>query len=415
MDRAADDRLADTRLPFLPRKTSWVEPISYNDRENFKGAMFEALANNCSDIFIQSGHPLVVKKSGVLYRMTESALDAQDAMTVLGWVGGDAAQGMISQGEEVVSSYSLPDPVEVDETGEVLRHRFRVNGVRIRFKGGYGVQCVIRTIPSNVPKAVREEDLTDYTYKPGYVSLPGAMIDAFLNIGHGAAYMCGSTGQGKSTTLAAIFRHGFETHDSPLRGPFMSLEAPVEFMFDRIRSPHSIIAQSEVGPGQDIASFARGVRGGMRRAPTSIYVGEVRDFETASGIVEAANTGHSCFATVHANDSPEVFSRILELYPLASREAAISSLISTTRIIANQILVPCALGGQTALRSMLVLGDDLREELLTVSDLSKLERTVRAMLNECGVSRTASAQIALERGLIDKRTFEQFKPRISRG
>lgn len=379
----------------LTSLTGFREPPRFDASDLLQSLMLEVVKQGGSDTFFQGGLPVLVEIHGELRQVTDRRLTTEECLQLLNWAAGnDGAATAVAQGNEAVASYSAIDPVLRDTRGEKVRHRFRVNGTRIEFRNGLGVQIVMRSIPSEPPRIEN-------------MGLDQAIIDA-CTPRNGIVYITGATGSGKTTTFAALLRYIMEG-DTPIKGNINTFEAPIEYVFDSVESAHSIIAQSEVP--RDVKSFPDGVRSSMRRHPALIVIGETRDWETAAASIEASNTGHPVFTTVHANEVETVFARLLSRYPPDLRDAALFDLISTNRVLINQTLARTKDGKRTPLREHLVVTDELREEMLAVSDPSRITVVVRDMVKRHGKSMEQAAIEAYEKGLIADAELAKYRRR----
>lgn len=375
------------------------EPALFDNPALLQDLMLEVVAHGGSDTIIQSGLPILIEIHGELRALTERRLTTEECLHLLNWAAGnDGAATTLAQGAEAVASYSAIDRTQFDARGEKRRHRFRVNATRIEFRNGFGVQVVMRTIPSEPP---RIEDM----------GLDQAIVDA-CTPRNGIVYITGATGSGKTTTFAAMLRYIAEG-DTTIKGNINTFESPIEYVFDSVDSGHSIIAQSQIG--RDVATFADGVRSSMRRHPALIVIGETRDWETASASIEASNTGHPVFTTVHANEVETIFARLLSRCPPELRDAALFDLISTSRLMINQTLAKTIDGKRTPLREYLVVTDELREQMLAVADASKITVVVRDLVRKHGKTMAQAAAEAFERGLIAESEMSKYQERGRRG
>lgn len=389
----------------LPYATGFAEPPRIDSSDTLQKLMLEVVAQGASDTYFMSGAPVLVEIHGALRQLTSHRLTVEECYQILNWAAGtDGAQAQVIQGIEVAESYAAIDPVLKDARGEKMRHRFRVNATRIEFRGGVGVQTVMRSIPSEVPTTEK-------------VGLAQVLVDA-CTPRNGVVYVTGATGSGKSTTYAALVRYILE-NDTPIKGNITTFEAPIEFVFESIQSAHSIVAQSQIG--RDLKSesgkesFGDGVRSSMRRHPALIVIGEIRDWDTASAAIEASNTGHPVFGTVHANEVETIFARLLTRAPVDVRDAALFDLISTSRVLINQALARTRDGKRTPLREYLIVTDELREEMLATADTSRITAVVREMVKRHGRTMEQAAVEAYEKGLIDTVELAKYRRRGRRG
>jgi twitching motility protein PilT len=203
---------------------------------------------------------------------------------------------------EVDFSYSIPGVA-----------RFRVNA----FVQRGSVSIVCRAIPFQIKTA---EELL----------LP-AVIDEIADEERGLILLTGTTGSGKSTTLAAMINHINTNYAKHI----VTIEDPVEFLH---RDKISIINQREVG--EDTASFARALRRVLRQDPDVILVGEMRDEETVRTALSAAETGHLVLSTIHTVDAAESVNRIIDFFPQAEQRQARAMLGGTLKAVVSQRLVP---------------------------------------------------------------------------
>ncbi len=203
-------------------------------------------------------------------------------------------------------SYSIPG-----------KTRFRVNIFSQR--GTYAT--VMRVIPNGIPSA---EEL----------GLPQAAHE-IPKERNGIVLVTGPTGSGKSTTLAAIIRKINETRAYHI----VTIEDPIEYLHPHLKST---VNQREVGP--DAANFAVALRAALRQAPKVILVGEMRDHETTSIALEAAETGHLVFSTLHTIDASKTIERIIGIFPKNEEQQIRTRLAQSFRWILSQRLVPRADG-----------------------------------------------------------------------
>ena len=190
--------------------------------------------------------------------------------------------------------------------------RFRVSAMRQR--GSFAV--VIRYIHSEIPRL-------------DTLGVPAVLGDLILQR-RGLMLMVGSTGAGKSTTLASMIDRRNETRG----GHILTIEEPIEFLF---RSRKSVVNQREIGT--DTASLQVALKNALRQAPDVILIGEIRDRETMTAAISYAQSGHLCLATMHANNSYQTLNRILSFYPAEVRSTMLGDLATALTAIVSQRLV----------------------------------------------------------------------------
>jgi twitching motility protein PilT len=224
--------------------------------------------------------------------------------------------------------------------------RFRVNSFRQR--GSISIAC--RAIPFQV-MTVEELELPE-------------VITKLAEEPRGIILLTGTTGSGKSTTLAAMIDH----INSTTRRHIVTLEDPIEYLH---RDKLSIINQREVG--NDTASFSRALRRVLRQDPDVILIGEMRDEETVRTALSAAETGHLVLSTLHTLDATETINRIIDFFPPHHQGQARVMLASTLRAAISQRLVPRADGsGRIAAAEVLVSTGRVQDLILSPEETGKI-------------------------------------------
>jgi twitching motility protein PilT len=240
---------------------------------------------------------------------------------------------------EVDFSYSIPGVA-----------RFRVNAFRQR--GSVSIVC--RAIPIQI-KTVEE------------LLLP-PVIGELAEEERGIILLTGTTGSGKSTTLAAIIDH----INSTTAKHIVTIEDPVEFLHP---DKQSIVNQREVG--EDTGSFKRALRRVLRQDPDVILIGEMRDEETVRTALSAAETGHLVLSTLHTVDAPETVNRIIDFFPQAEQQQARAMLAGTLKGVISQRLVPTPDGnGRVATCEVLRMTGRVRDMILNEEETGKLPEVV---------------------------------------
>ncbi len=240
---------------------------------------------------------------------------------------------------EVDFSYSIPGLA-----------RFRVNA----FVQRGSISLVCRAIPFQIKSASE-------------LLLP-PVIEQIADEERGLILMTGTTGSGKSTTLAAMIDH----INSNYAKHIVTIEDPVEFLH---RDKLSIINQREVG--EDTASFARALRRVLRQDPDVILVGEMRDEETVRTALSAAETGHLVLSTIHTVDASESVNRIIDFFPQTEQRQARSMLAGTLKAVVSQRLVPTADGlGRIASCEILRMTGRVRDMIVNPEETGRLHEVI---------------------------------------
>jgi defect-in-organelle-trafficking protein DotB len=379
-------------LPVLQWLTGYKDPFRFKDQKELSALMLEIRAHRCSDIFIQPTLPIVVRVSGRMRCITHRTIDAGEVKQLVNWlVGRDTAFTDIIGRRAVNGRYELFDPTARESTGARVRYGYRVNATPILGEGETSAQVVIREIPGD-PPTVAEVGLTQEV-------LDGCTPE------NGIVYIAGSTGSGKTTSIAAILRYILE-NDTPIQGNLVTGEEPIEFRFNTIRSTHSIIVQTQI-PSM-LESFHDFNRECMRRAPKLILYGELRDQETISAAIEASLTGHPVFGTVHATDVASIMRRLISRFPESQRSTAIFDIVDTARFMLAQRLVRGVDGKLLAVREYLRFDEEVREELSALSDMGKVGQLVKRLVDCHGHSFKAEARALFDAQRIDEHAARQI-------
>ncbi len=276
-----------------------------------------AVHQNASDLHITVGSAPIIRQHGELRTVGNDVLSANDTESMVRILINDVQWETLQERGELDFSYSLPGV-----------SRFRVNAYRQR--GNYSL--AIRMIPMQVPMF---ESL----------GLPD-VVRGFADKHQGLVLVTGPTGSGKSTTLASLIAYINQTKKRHI----ITLEDPIEYLH---RHGNSLIDQREIGI--DTLSFANGLRAALRQDPDVVLVGEMRDLETISTAISAAETGHLVFATLHTPDAPQSIDRIIDVFPPNQQQQVRVQLAGVLLGVVSQRLLPTADGkGRVAAIEILV-------------------------------------------------------------
>lgn len=355
------------------------EPTRFT-KETFDEILLHCVSNDSSDVTIQSGENIIAEIHGRLYRITKRPLPHAEVSEIINTIYGPNGTTQILSGQDVDTHYEIrPSRHE--------RYRFRVNGTGCLVEGQEGIQITARTIPSTPP------DLKG-------MDLDQEIIDN-MSPYQGIIYVTGATGSGKSTLLASIIKELAEQEDGHRK--ILTYEAPIEFVYDTVDMPSSVISQSEIP--RHLPSFAAGVRNALRRKPRLILVGEARDQETIGAAIEAALTGHPVYTTLHSNGVAETLRRLVTTFPAGERAGRVIDILETIRLVIWQKLVPTVDGKRVALREYLVFNEEVRDILLDTDPDSVIAAT-RRLVKERGQPMLADAKKKFEAGIISDREFK---------
>ncbi len=246
--------------------------------------------------------------------------------------------------EEFVDEHEVDFSYEIPEIA-----RYRINAFQQR--GVVSLAC--RAVPHKI--STIEE-----------LSLP-PVIKELAEEERGIVLLTGTTGSGKSTTLAAMIDHMNYTMNKHI----VTIEDPIEFVHEDKRS---LINQREVG--MDTASFKRALRRVLRQDPDVILVGEMRDEETVQTALSAAETGHLVLSTIHTVDSTESINRMLDFFPPHQHQQARSMIAGTLKGVISQRLVPGADGGRVAVCEILRMTGRVRDMIIDPMQTGKLVEVI---------------------------------------
>jgi len=263
----------------------------------------EELAKNnkkISDFHIRSGWPLAYRQTGEIHKIQEVVVKAQDL------------QDLLSTNCNEIEMNRFKDTHELDSSVTLSGLRFRANF----YKTIHGPAAVLRRVESVIPTM----DQFD---------LPPVLYD-IIDMHKGLVLVTGPTGSGKSTTLAAIVNEINKTRTSNI----ITVEDPVEFIHKDVKS---IVSHREVG--KQTQTFASALKAALREDPDVILVGEMRDLETVSLALTAAETGHLVFGTLHTSGAPNTINRIIDVFP-PEQQAQIRAQLSTSlKMVVTQRLL----------------------------------------------------------------------------
>jgi twitching motility protein PilT len=270
-----------------------------------------------SDIHIVVGQPPVFRLHGRMRKLETKVLEPDDTMQLMKSIAPERCQRELQESGSADFGFAF---------GTLARFRVSI------FKQRGFISMVLRQIPN--------DKLT-----PEQLGLPEAVIKLVLRP-RGLVLVTGPTGSGKSTSLASLINFINENHDHHI----ITIEDPIEFYHEHIKST---INQREVGV--DVPSFSEAIRRALRQDPDCILVGEMRDLETISAAISAAETGHIVFGTLHTNSAQGTVNRLIDAFP-GNLQDQIRTQLSTSLLgVVAQTLVPRVGGGRCAAYEILVV------------------------------------------------------------
>ncbi len=296
-------------------------------------------SKNASDLHLTVGVPPILRIDGKLFQTPYDALTSERIQTLIYAVMSE------EQKERFESTNELDFAITLKTFG-----RMRVNLYRQR--GNIGV--AIRSIPFEF-KTFRQ------------LGLPAA-VDSLVHMTKGLVLVTGPTGSGKSTTLASIINFINEHYGYHI----MTVEDPIEFIHEHKRS---IVNQREVG--QDTKDFATALRYVLRQDPDVILIGEMRDLETTQQALNAAETGHLVFGTLHTSDAMQTINRILDMFPPNQQEQARTQLSFVLEGVISQQLLQSADGKGRILAPEVLLATPAVRALIRDKKIEQLVHTMQ--------------------------------------
>ncbi|VTZ48783.1 Defect in organelle trafficking protein DotB [Methylocella tundrae] len=317
------------------------------------------------------------------YRIPRLPLDEAEASLIVNHLYGADGMARLQGGHDF-------DVMYVIGLSRTETLRFRVNATSTVTSRGDGVDVSIRPVKDLPPplevQNVEPEILESYHPREGLVMVSGA------------------TGSGKSTLIGGMTVA--KLLDPNKHRNILECAAPIEFLLDRVKSPHSSISQSEIP--RNLKSFEAFMRGAMRRHPTDIIVGECRDGVTMKETINAAISGHSTITTTHAKNVAATMQRIAVLCPLEERESLTVAAAQSLHLIVNQRLVKSTDGKRTALREFLAFDEKLRARL-TDAPVDQWPRVTREAVETQGQSYERAIEIALREERITKEAADDVR------
>jgi twitching motility protein PilT len=285
---------------------------------DFSAVLLTVLERNASDLHLTAGSPPMIRQHGKLHALDFPALTPQQTREVVYSILTNDQRQRLETDWQIDFAYSIPG-----------KARYRVNAYFQRAS----LSAAFRLIPSEMPK------LRDLGLPP--------VLQEFTKKPRGFVLVTGPTGSGKSTTLAAML----DSINDERQEHILTIEDPIEFLH---KHKKCIVNQRELGA--DAQTFALGLKAALRQDPDVILVGEMRDLETISTALTAAETGHLVFATLHTQDTAQTVDRIVDVFPPDQQQQVrvqlsvslqgivtqqlIASADGTGRVVATEVLVP---------------------------------------------------------------------------
>ena len=346
--------------------------------------------HNASDLHLTAGSPPVIRVRGDLERIPDvPKMTPENTREMVYRIVSTEQQKVLETKRQLDFSYTLPGLA-----------RFRVNAYFQRSAVG----AAFRLIPAEI-KTLQQLALPDRLYE-------------LCEKPRGLVLVTGPTGSGKSTTLASLLDKINRTRSEHI----LTIEDPIEFLHSH---QSCIVNQREIGP--DATTFAEALRAALRQDPDVILVGEMRDLETMSTALTAAETGHLVFATLHTQSAPSTIDRVIDAFPASQQDQVRVQLAATLQGVMTQNLIPTADGrGRVAALEILMPDDAVRnlirqakiEQVYSVmqTSTSRGMQTMEQSLADLVLRRVITPQMGFARssrpdqlrGLLERAGFNEF-------
>jgi twitching motility protein PilT len=344
--------------------------------ESLHAWLMQAVELGASDLHLVVGHPPILRLHGVLQPLDFDAITNEFVQAAL--------PPLCSQDkyEQFLSDKNIDFAVEL--AGPQSPQRFRAN----YFVSGQSIGACFRIIPSDIPEFE-------------WAGFPREVAERLAHLRNGLVLVSGVTGAGKSTTLAMIInllnrKGGYR---------IITVEEPIEYVFPRISS--SVVTQREVG--QDVGTFADGLRFGLRQDPDVILVGEIRDRETAQMALSAAETGHLVFSTLHTRDAKGAISRFADLFPQSVQNEVRAQLAISLRSVISQHLLPSGHdGAKRELALEILFNNSPIAVAIRTGKIESIDNNILTGRSDGMITLDESIKRLLHAGRISEATAERF-------
>ena len=336
------------------------------------------IEKGASDLHITENEPPILRIDGSLHRTALAILDKQDLKRLIYGILTNTQKEMFEKDLELDFSLALPD-----------LDRFRVN---VHLQKGCP-EAAFRRVPLEIPtidKLGLPQIISDLARRP-----------------NGLVLVTGPTGMGKTTTLATMI----DLINKERECLIMCIEDPIEFIF---KNEKSIVKQREVY--SDTRSFADALKHALRQDPNVIVVGEMRDLETISTALTAAETGHLVLATLHTPDAPQTIERIIDVFPPYQQQQVKLQLADCLQGVVSQLLLPHASGRGRVLATEVMVGTSGIRNLIREQEIEQIPTLMQTgsqygmrTMDKCLKDLTQKGLITLDVALSKVKNQDEFR------
>ncbi|MEC7306032.1 type IV pilus twitching motility protein PilT [Vibrio gigantis] len=327
-----------------------------------------SVKHNASDLHLSAGVSPMVRIDGEVRKLGIPALSHADVHRLVFEIMSDSQRGEFEEKLEVDFSFELPNV-----------GRFRVNA----FNQARGCSAVFRTIPVEIPTL-------DQLGAP-------EIFEKIANYEKGLVLVTGPTGSGKSTTLAAMVDYVNRNHNKHI----LTIEDPIEFVHTNNKC---LVNQREVH--RDTHSFKAALRSALREDPDVILVGELRDQETISLALTAAETGHLVFGTLHTSSAAKTIDRIIDVFPGSDKDMVRSMLSESLRSVIAQKLLKRVGGGRIACHEIMMATPAIRN-LIREDKVAQMYSIIQTGAAHGMQTMEQNAKQLMAQGLVDSEEVER--------
>ena len=327
-----------------------------------------SVKHNASDLHLSAGVSPMVRIDGEVRKLSLPVLSHDDVHRLIFDIMNDRQKSEFEERLEVDFSFELPNV-----------GRFRVN----TFNQARGCSAVFRTIPMEIPSLEQ-------------LQTPDIFSD-ISQYERGLVLVTGPTGSGKSTTLAAMVDHINRNHNKHI----LTIEDPIEFVHSNQKC---LINQREVH--RDTHSFSNALRSALREDPDVILVGELRDQETISLALTAAETGHLVFGTLHTSSAAKTIDRIIDVFSGADKGMVRSMLSESLRAVIAQKLLKRVGGGRVACHEIMLATPAIRN-LIREDKIAQMYSVIQTGAAHGMQTMEQNAKQLLAKGLLDAQEVQQ--------
>ncbi|MBN1553421.1 MAG: PilT/PilU family type 4a pilus ATPase [Phycisphaerae bacterium] len=328
---------------------------------------------DASDLHIKCNSTVHVRVGAVLRAVKEPPLESNVIEQMAFSLMTEEQQAYFHKYGSIDLAHELPES-----------DRYRINIFRQRGEISLSIRRVTRNIP----------DFASLNLPPE--------IAGIVEADQGLILLAGPTGSGKSTTIASMIEH----INTNRRCHIITIEDPIEYLYE---DKKALISQREIGI--DVPNFPTALRAMLREDPDIVLIGEMRDYETFEAAIQASETGHLVFGTIHASSAPQTISRVLELFPTESRDLILQSLAFSLRAIICQKLLPSVKEGVSRVPAVEILQmNPTVRNLLENGRDNELGDVIRSHEDQGMCSFTRSLYELIEKDMIDPKVAYTVAP-----